>query len=451
MTPEEVEHVFERFYRAGAATGRRAPAWGWRSSSRSSTCTAATIDVDTAPGEGTRFTVPLPARPPRPSSAARPRDALRGRRVLVIDDEPDDRAADRRAPGAVRRRADDRPRRRRARSRGCAPSRFDAMTLDILMPGMSGFEVLRALRADPRAARAAGRRRVGVLRARGAGRRVGRGKPIDAEELADALGAAVLAGRVRVLVVGRADVREQLRAALDELGIEHEWASTRRSRRAAVRSSVASRSRWSTPACPHPEAALAALDLRGRRLRRRVVVVSPTATGPGLARLDASRSRIDERRARSILGPAGAQPTAADLLALAACRGLCQASRRPPTSRAAAGADLASVERSARREGAPARALRRRPARDVQAGARARARSCARSYMATVRALSNAVEARDAYTGKHAERVAAYGMELARALGLAARRRPRRSSSASCCTTSARSRCPTRSCSSPSR
>ncbi|HEY6762540.1 MAG TPA: HD-GYP domain-containing protein [Baekduia sp.] len=39
-----------------------------------------------------------------------------------------------------------------------------------------------------------------------------------------------------------------------------------------------------------------------------------------------------------------------------------------------------------------------------------------RSYMATVRALCNAVEARDAYTGKHAERVAAYGMEIAKVL-----------------------------------
>jgi ribonuclease P protein subunit RPR2 len=48
---------------------------------------------------------------------------------------------------------------------------------------------------------------------------------------------------------------------------------------------------------------------------------------------------------------------------------------------------------------------------------RARSQELRRSYMATVRALSNAVEARDAYTGKHAERVAAYGIEIARALG----------------------------------
>jgi putative nucleotidyltransferase with HDIG domain len=49
---------------------------------------------------------------------------------------------------------------------------------------------------------------------------------------------------------------------------------------------------------------------------------------------------------------------------------------------------------------------------------RARSGELQRSYMATVRALSNAVEARDAYTGKHAERVAAYGMEIAREMGL---------------------------------
>jgi len=49
---------------------------------------------------------------------------------------------------------------------------------------------------------------------------------------------------------------------------------------------------------------------------------------------------------------------------------------------------------------------------------RARSQQLHSSYMATVRALSNAVEARDAYTGKHAERVAAYGIEIAQAIGL---------------------------------
>jgi HD-GYP domain-containing protein (c-di-GMP phosphodiesterase class II) len=47
---------------------------------------------------------------------------------------------------------------------------------------------------------------------------------------------------------------------------------------------------------------------------------------------------------------------------------------------------------------------------------RARASELQQSYIVTVRALSNAVEARDAYTAKHAERVAAYGLQIARAM-----------------------------------
>lgn len=46
-----------------------------------------------------------------------------------------------------------------------------------------------------------------------------------------------------------------------------------------------------------------------------------------------------------------------------------------------------------------------------------RADQLRRSYLAIVRALSNAVEARDAYTARHAERVSAYGMEIAAAIG----------------------------------
>lgn len=49
-----------------------------------------------------------------------------------------------------------------------------------------------------------------------------------------------------------------------------------------------------------------------------------------------------------------------------------------------------------------------------------RSQELQRSHMATVRALSNAVEARDAYTAKHAERVTAYGLMIARG-GVSAR------------------------------
>jgi len=49
---------------------------------------------------------------------------------------------------------------------------------------------------------------------------------------------------------------------------------------------------------------------------------------------------------------------------------------------------------------------------------RARSQELKRSYRTTVRALANAVEARDAYTGRHAERVAAYGCVIAEAAGV---------------------------------
>jgi putative nucleotidyltransferase with HDIG domain len=45
-------------------------------------------------------------------------------------------------------------------------------------------------------------------------------------------------------------------------------------------------------------------------------------------------------------------------------------------------------------------------------------RELVRSHRTTVRALADAVEARDACTAKHAERVTAYGIELARTCGM---------------------------------
>jgi HD-GYP domain-containing protein (c-di-GMP phosphodiesterase class II) len=80
----------------------------------------------------------------------------------------------------------------------------------------------------------------------------------------------------------------------------------------------------------------------------------------------------------------------------------------------------ARLQETERQTAARQRQLERYAAdlREVFKQERARSQELRRSYMATVRALSNAVEARDAYTGKHAERVAAYGMALAEEAGL---------------------------------
>jgi ribonuclease P protein subunit RPR2 len=79
----------------------------------------------------------------------------------------------------------------------------------------------------------------------------------------------------------------------------------------------------------------------------------------------------------------------------------------------------ARLERVEREAAARQRQLERYAAdlREVFKRERARARELRASYIATVRALSNAVEARDSYTGQHAERVTAYGVELARRTG----------------------------------
>ena len=80
----------------------------------------------------------------------------------------------------------------------------------------------------------------------------------------------------------------------------------------------------------------------------------------------------------------------------------------------------ARLERAEHEAAAHQRQLERYAAdlRESYRRERARALELRGSYKATVRALANAVEARDAYTGKHAERVAAYGLTIARAAGI---------------------------------
>ncbi len=284
MTREQTEHVFERFYRA--RSGQTMPGTGLGLSIVKSLVDLhqGEIELESEPGRGTLFCVRLPAATPQPSPDGA-LEAIRGRRVLVVDDERQiaELIAGQLAPfdTAIQIATSGREALAALRS-----DRFDAITLDILMPDMDGFEVLRAIRSDPEL-RATPIVFVSVFSGRSelAGEWTV-SKPIDADELRQVLGAAIVSGRSRVLVVARDELKPTLEPSLDELGIEHEWEQT-----SAAAARVCSERRFEVALVDvgvrNPQAVLQALDLRGRRLRRAVILFSDdaTPTPPGISRL----------------------------------------------------------------------------------------------------------------------------------------------------------------------
>ena len=289
MTREEVERAFERFSRRDEGPG--GTGLGLAIVRSLTELQNGRVDVQSEPGRGSVFTIRLPMEAADGDGAA-PRAAIRGKRVLVVDDEPDTArliAAQLEPFGveafivhsgeeAIERLRDE---------------RFDAVTLDILMPGMGGFEVLRALRGDPDL-----RRTPVVVVSIFSGQRALFGewkvaKPVDAEELADALGSAVAAGRTRVLVVARDAARERLEPALDRLGLEHEWVT---SARAAGRACADSRYEVALvdAGMRDPQSAVRELDLRGRRLGRAVVLFTTGDDAPGVARMGADPVALED-------------------------------------------------------------------------------------------------------------------------------------------------------------
>jgi signal transduction histidine kinase/DNA-binding response OmpR family regulator/HAMP domain-containing protein len=291
MTEDDVARVFERFYRARSARPEGQPIGINAGTGLGLSIVKSLVDlhrgrieVDSEPGRGTIFKVLMPAALPGPESS-RSLDAIRGRRVLIVDDEREiaELIAGQLSPMNVdvmiASSGEEALRRLRAEY-------YDAITLDILMPGMDGFEVLRQIRGDPDL-----RTTPIVFVSVFSGRHELAGewvvsKPIDADELRDVLGAAVSSGRSRVLVVGREELQSVLEPSLDELGIDHEWQTS-----GAAAARVCGERRFEVALVDvgirSPQAVLQALDLRGRRLRRTVIMFSD-----GLAPVPAGIERL---------------------------------------------------------------------------------------------------------------------------------------------------------------
>jgi CheY-like chemotaxis protein len=290
MTTEQIDRAFDRFYR-GDGQDRAGTGLGLSIVRSLVELHGGAIDVESEVGRGTTVTVRLP-RAPADEAALGPREALRGRRVLVVEDEDD-------VAGLIERQLEPFEVEVTVATSGSEAldllreDRFDAVTLDILLGGMTGFEVLRAMRDDP-ILRLTPVIVVSVMAGKDTlAAEWSVSKPIDADELTEAIGAAILAGRGRVLVVGRAELQGVVGPMLNRRGIDYEWAvngadagrlcEERRFEVALVDAGMRS-----------PQAALAQLDLRGRRLRRSVVVFSTGDDAPGLARLDPTPVPVED-------------------------------------------------------------------------------------------------------------------------------------------------------------
>jgi signal transduction histidine kinase len=284
MSPEDARRIFERFYR-GATDERRSPGTGLGLSIVKSLVElhGGSIDVRSQLGVGTTFAITLPTAPggqpiSTPAASGAP---LASRRVLIVDDEPPLAAliAQQLEPLGVQSvqvhsGADALARLRR--------EHFDAMTLDVLMPGMNGFDVLEAVRADPKLSDLPV---IFVSVSSTLSQLDGEwavSKPIDRRRLSDVLHSAIQAKRSRVLVVAPDGARVALAPALAGLGIEYRWEST------AQGASRAGAEQLFEVALVHASMsdALMTLEgsaLRGRRGGRSVILFSTGDDTHGLA------------------------------------------------------------------------------------------------------------------------------------------------------------------------
>lgn len=157
IAPEDQRRIFEQFVQVDSAQQRRVKGTGLGLplSNKFAELLGGAIEVSSHPGEGTTFTLTIPARldtlagdqPPgfRPARRAPGAKPL----ILVIDDEETARYLVGKQLGALEVEILE----ARSGSEGLAfakEHRPDAIVLDLIMPGMSGYDVAERLKADAR-------------------------------------------------------------------------------------------------------------------------------------------------------------------------------------------------------------------------------------------------------------------------------------------------------------
>ncbi|MEG4817359.1 response regulator [Microcoleus sp. K5-D4] len=156
MTQEQLQRVFQPFTQADASTTREygGTGLGLAISQRFCQMMGGSIEVSSTLGAGTTFTVLLPSAIKQPEipnkvhDSTSPPDAPAVGTVLVVDDDPISRDLIERTLSRQGLHVEVAGSGEQA-LRLAKQLRPDAITLDVIMPGMDGWAVLSALKADP--------------------------------------------------------------------------------------------------------------------------------------------------------------------------------------------------------------------------------------------------------------------------------------------------------------
>ncbi|MEG5139729.1 MULTISPECIES: response regulator [unclassified Microcoleus] len=156
MTQEQLQRVFQPFTQADASTTRKygGTGLGLAISQRFCQMMGGNIEASSTLGKGTTFTVLLPSVIKQPEIANQVRDSTRVAdapavgTVLVVDDDPISQDLIKRALARQGLHIEVTGSGEEALMLA-KQLRPDAITLDVIMPGMDGWAVLSALKADP--------------------------------------------------------------------------------------------------------------------------------------------------------------------------------------------------------------------------------------------------------------------------------------------------------------